>query len=44
VMESIYKHGLPLKDIGDVLGVSESRVSRMASDVVAKLRVRLRQW
>jgi DNA-directed RNA polymerase specialized sigma subunit len=44
VMESIYKHGVPLKDIGEVLGVSESRVSRMASEIVAKLRIRLRQW
>ncbi len=44
VMEAIYKHGLPLKDIGDVLGVSESRVSRMSSEIVAKLRIRLRQW
>lgn len=44
VMESIYKHELPLRDIGQVLGVSESRVSRMASEIVAKLRVRLRQW
>jgi RNA polymerase sigma factor FliA len=44
VMESIYKHGRTLRDIGEELGVSESRVSRMASDIVAKLRVRLRDW
>jgi RNA polymerase sigma factor for flagellar operon FliA len=44
VMESIYKNGLTLRDIGQTLGVSESRVSRMASDIVAKLRVRLRDW
>lgn len=44
VMESIYKQDMPLKDIGEVLGVSESRVSRMASEIVAKLRVRLRPW
>lgn len=44
VMESIYKHGRTLKDIGQELGVSESRVSRMASDIVAKLRLRLRDW
>jgi RNA polymerase sigma factor for flagellar operon FliA len=44
VMESIYKHDMPLRDIGQTLGVSESRVSRMASEIVAKLRLRLRQW
>jgi RNA polymerase sigma factor for flagellar operon FliA len=44
VMESIYKHGLTLRDIGETLGVSESRVSKMASGIVAKLRIRLRDW
>ncbi|WP_280152712.1 FliA/WhiG family RNA polymerase sigma factor [Piscinibacter sp. XHJ-5] len=44
VMESIYRHGLTLRDIGQTLGVSESRVSRMASEIVAKLRRRLRDW
>jgi RNA polymerase sigma factor for flagellar operon FliA len=44
VMESIYKHDLPLRDIGKTLGVSESRVSRMASEIVARLRIRLRGW
>ena len=44
VIESIYKHGLTLRDIGQTLGVSEPRVSRMASDIVAKLRIRLRDW
>jgi len=44
VMEAIYKHGLTLRDIGQTLGVSESRVSKMASGIVAKLRIRLRDW
>lgn len=44
VMESIYRNGLTLRDIGQTLGVSESRVSRMASEIVAKLRRRLRDW
>ncbi|HEY0857793.1 MAG TPA: FliA/WhiG family RNA polymerase sigma factor [Albitalea sp.] len=44
VMESIYKHGLTLRDIGETLGVSESRVSRMTTEIVAKLRIRLRDW
>src|SRR5262245_4366881 len=42
VMESIYEHGLPLREIGQTLGVSESRVSQMSSAIVAKLRRRLR--
>jgi RNA polymerase sigma factor FliA len=44
VMESVYKHGISMQDVGQTLGVSESRVSRMASDIVAKLRIRLRNW
>ena len=44
VMESIYQHGTPLREIGEVLGVSESRVSRMSAEIVAKLRRRLRDW
>jgi DNA-directed RNA polymerase specialized sigma subunit len=35
---------MTLRDIGQTLGVSESRVSRMASEIVAKLRRRLRDW
>ncbi|HET9645950.1 MAG TPA: RNA polymerase sigma factor FliA [Burkholderiaceae bacterium] len=44
VMESIYQKGLPLRDIGKVLGVSESRVSQMSAEIVAKLRRRLKDW
>ncbi|MBW8831900.1 MAG: sigma-70 family RNA polymerase sigma factor [Burkholderiales bacterium] len=44
VVESIYKHGTSLRDIGEVLGVSESRVSRMSAEIVAKLKLRLRDW
>jgi RNA polymerase sigma factor FliA len=44
VMESIYKNGTSLRDVGDVLGLSESRVSRMSAEIVAKLRLRLRDW
>jgi RNA polymerase sigma factor for flagellar operon FliA len=44
VMASIYKNGLTLRDVGQTLGVSESRVSRMAAEIVAKLRIRLRDW
>ena len=42
VMESIYEHGLPLRQIGQTLGVSESRVSQMSAAIVAKLKRRLR--
>lgn len=44
VMESIYRHDRPLRDIGQALGVSESRVSQISAEVVAKLRRRLREW
>jgi RNA polymerase sigma factor for flagellar operon FliA len=43
VMRSIYKDDLTVRNIGLNLGISESRVSRMASDIVAKLRIRLRE-
>ena len=42
VMESIYEQGLPLRQIGQTLGVSESRVSQMATAIVAKLKRRLK--
>jgi RNA polymerase sigma factor for flagellar operon FliA len=44
VMEAIYDRELPLRDIGAVLGVSESRVSQIAAEIVTKLRRRLREW
>jgi RNA polymerase sigma factor for flagellar operon FliA len=44
VMDAIYKQEMSLRQIGETLGVSESRVSRIASDIVAKLRLRLRDW
>lgn len=44
VMDAIYKQEMSLREIGETLGVSESRVSRIASDIVAKLRIRLRHW
>jgi RNA polymerase sigma factor for flagellar operon FliA len=42
VMESIYDNDMGLRDIGQALGVSESRVSQMSAEIVAKLRRRLR--
>lgn len=44
VMESLYKDGNTLREVGEALGVSESRVSRMSAEIVAKLRLRLRAW
>jgi RNA polymerase sigma factor for flagellar operon FliA len=44
VMESIYDKDMGLRDIGQVLGVSESRVSQISAEIVAKLRRRLRDW
>jgi|SRR5687767_6391121 RNA polymerase sigma factor for flagellar operon FliA len=41
VMESIYDRGLALRDIGQTLGISESRVSQMSAEIVAKLKRRL---
>jgi RNA polymerase sigma factor for flagellar operon FliA len=44
VMESIYDHDRGLREIAQTLGVSEGRVSQMSTEIVAKLRRRLRQW
>ena len=38
VMQLYYVEELNLKEIGEVLGVSESRVSQILSSVVKKLR------
>ena len=39
-MESIYEHGLPLRQIGQTLGCSESRVSQMHKSILTRLRAR----
>ena len=44
VMEAIYDRDMGLREIGEVLGVSEGRVSQMSAEIVAKLRRRLREW
>ena len=42
VMSLYYVEELNLKEIGEVLGVSESRISQILSTVVKKLRQELR--
>jgi len=41
VMQLYYVEEMNLKEIGEVLGVSESRVSQILSAVVKKIRVQL---
>ncbi len=44
VLALYYDEELNLKEIGEVLGVSESRVSQIHSQAAARLRSRLREW
>ena len=44
VMGMYYDNDMNLKEIGAVLGVSESRVCQMHSQAVARLRAQLRIW
>ncbi len=44
MMSLYYGDGLNLKEIGMVLGVSESRVSQLHGQAVARLRVALQAW
>jgi len=44
VMGLYYEQELNLKEIGEVLGVSESRVCQLHSQAVSRLRGRLRSW
>ncbi|MFC3534036.1 RNA polymerase sigma factor FliA [Vogesella facilis] len=44
VMSLYYEQELNLKEIGAVLGVSESRVCQLHSQAVTRLRSRLRDW
>jgi RNA polymerase sigma factor for flagellar operon FliA len=41
VMELIYDQDMTLRDVGNTLGISESRVSQMRSTIIAKLKLRL---
>ncbi|SIN95826.1 RNA polymerase, sigma 28 subunit, SigD/FliA/WhiG [Sulfurivirga caldicuralii] len=44
VMALYYDEELNLKEIGEVLGVSESRVSQLHSQAIKRLRARLKNW
>jgi RNA polymerase sigma factor for flagellar operon FliA len=44
LMSLYYEEELNLKEIGAVLGVTESRVSQLHSQAVARLRSRLKDW
>lgn len=44
VLSLYYKEELNLKEIGQILGVSESRVSQLHSQCAARLRSRLSDW
>ena len=44
VLALYYDEELNLKEIGEVLGVSESRVSQLHSQCAARLRGRLGEW
>lgn len=43
VMSMYYEHDMNLKEIAAVLGVTESRVSQLHSQAIARLRARLRE-
>lgn len=44
MMSLYYEQDLNLKEIGAVLGVTESRVSQLHSQSVSRIRTRLRSW
>jgi RNA polymerase sigma factor for flagellar operon FliA len=44
MMSLYYNEELNLKEIGEVLGVSESRVSQIHSQAIIRLRSKLRDW
>ena len=44
MMSLYYSEELNLKEIGEVLGVSESRVSQIHGQALARVRTRLSEW
>ena len=43
-MGMYYEQEMNFKEIGAVLGVSESRICQLHSQAIARLRGRLREW
>jgi RNA polymerase sigma factor for flagellar operon FliA len=43
VMEAVYDRGLRLRDVGESLGLSESRISQKTSEIIAKLKQRMHE-
>jgi RNA polymerase sigma factor (sigma-70 family) len=43
VMEAVYDRGLRLRDVGETLGLSESRISQKTSEIIAKLKQRMHE-
>jgi RNA polymerase sigma factor for flagellar operon FliA len=44
VMAMYYQEDLNLKEIGSVLGVSESRICQLHSQAIIRLRSKMRDW
>jgi RNA polymerase sigma factor for flagellar operon FliA len=44
VLSLYYDDELNLREIGEVLNVSESRVSQIHSQAMVRLRARLKEW
>lgn len=44
VLGLYYEHGLNLREVGEVLEISESRVCQIHGQAVARLRARLAEW
>jgi RNA polymerase sigma factor for flagellar operon FliA len=44
MMAMYYEEELNLREIGEVLGISESRVCQLHSQAIARLRSHLKEW
>jgi RNA polymerase sigma factor for flagellar operon FliA len=43
ILSLYYEHELTLAEIGEIIGVGESRVSQLRTQAIARLRSRLRE-
>ena len=43
-MSLYYVDELTMKEVGEVMGITESRVCQLHSQSIARLRVKLRDW